>query len=105
MILSPATGSATAILQRMLPSGVLHSGCDDAQHWQLCEAERFRLTPEPGTETALIVLEGDITLALEETDPVRAHAGQVVLIPPDARGELRTAERRVRLLGLTSRGG
>ncbi|MEV8479432.1 hypothetical protein [Streptomyces sp. NPDC051173] len=105
MILAPATGSATAILERMVPSGVLHAGCDDAEHWQLCEAERFRLTPDPGTETALIVLEGDITLSLEETPPVDARAGQVVLIPPDARGELHTRQRRVRLLGLTTRGG
>ncbi|MEU5422888.1 cupin domain-containing protein [Streptomyces sp. NPDC001407] len=105
MILAPATGSATAILERMVPSGVLHAECDDAQHWQLCEAERFRLTPPPDTETTLIVLEGDITLSLEETPPVNAHAGQVVLIPQNARGELHTQARRVRLLGLTTRGG
>jgi redox-sensitive bicupin YhaK (pirin superfamily) len=104
VILSPATGSATAILHRMLPSGVLHANCSDAQHWQLGEAERFRLTPPPGSETALIVLEGDITVTTEGP-PLDAHAGQVVLLPSDTPGELRTREKRVRLLGLTSTTG
>ena len=46
----------------LVPPGLLHSGCEEVEHWALPQGAVLTATPRRGVEEALLVLGGAVLL-------------------------------------------
>lgn len=85
---SVTAGAAEAGWQCLIRRGMLHSECEGVELWDLPVGGTLSVRPADGVEEAVLVLVGAATFVTDHGAPVRAGAGQVLLLPYGTQGEI-----------------
>lgn len=86
---SVTAGETEAGWQCLIRRGMLHSECESVECWHLPVGGTLPVDPTHGVEEAVLVLVGGVTFFPDQGPPVRADAGQVLLLPGGSTGEVR----------------
>ncbi|WFE28329.1 hypothetical protein O7623_03710 [Solwaraspora sp. WMMD791] len=101
---SVIAGVAEAGWQCLIRRGMLHSECEGVELWDLPVGGTLPVRAAHGVEEAVLVLVGAAAFVADHGTPVRAGAGQVLLLPYGAQGEIR-ADGGSRLLTIRALAG